>query len=150
MVAWEANVFKTCWQELMEELGRTTEDDSPDQQLLYCGAKFGSMDFNDLVTMKMATRLTKKMQKRLVEIGSTRRVEFNMANKHGPNATTGDILNNEGYPQPQADTGAPGSKGETKEEAELRELRQKRETEERERTGSRENNWKRQRQTERE
>ena len=118
--------------------------------MLYCGAKFRSMDFNDLVTMRMAKRLTKKMQKKNLEIGSTRRVEFNMANKHGPNATTGDILNNEGYPQPQADTGAPGSNGETKEEAELRELRQKRETKRRERTGSRENNWRRQRRTERE
>merc|ERR1712082_62133 len=82
-------------------------------------------------------------QKKLEELGSTIRLKFNTENKHGPEATTNDILKNVGYGPPglPPSNETPGGKnvtikhdgeGETKEEAELRMLRQTRETEERE------------------
>merc|ERR1711888_304317 len=101
------------------------------------------MEFKDLATMRMTMRMTRRTQKKLEELGSTIRLEFSTENKHGPEATTNDILKNVGYGPlglpPSNET--PGGKnvtikhdgeGETKEEAELRMLRQTRETEERE------------------
>jgi len=58
VVVWEANMFKTCWQEFTEELGRIAEGDNTDKQLLHCEVKFGSMDFKDVATMRMATSLS--------------------------------------------------------------------------------------------
>ena len=71
VVVYEANMFKACWQEFTEELGRITEGDNTDQQMLHCEAKFGSMEFKDLATMRMTMRMTRRTQKKLEELGST-------------------------------------------------------------------------------